>query len=109
MILKKYINIKSIFIIIFKIKLLFVVGIGDVDIGVVDCVVVVCSLLDPVVVDSKVVVVDVVVVLSCMHPFIVKMILVSVSSITRLIVLPPLPIIRPIRLLCARIFSETSL
>ena len=36
-------------------------------------------------------------------------ILVSVSSITRLMVLPPLPIIRPIRLLCARIFSETSL
>jgi hypothetical protein len=36
-------------------------------------------------------------------------ILVSVSSMTRLIVLPPLPMIRPIRLLCARIFSEISL
>ena len=75
MILKKYINIKSIFIIIFKIKLLFVVGIGDVDIGVVDCVVVVCSLLDPVVVDSKVVE-D-----GCMiHPSIVMVILVGNES-----------------------------
>lgn len=36
-------------------------------------------------------------------------IFVSVSCIIRLIVLPPLPMIRPIRLLCARIFSEISL
>ena len=36
-------------------------------------------------------------------------ILVSVSCMTRLMVLPPFPMMRPMRLLCARIFSDTSL
>lgn len=43
------------------------------------------------------------------HSYLETVIFVSVFSIILLIVLPLLPIIRPIKLLCARIFSGTSL
>ena len=43
------------------------------------------------------------------HTDLETVILVSVSNMTRLMVLPPLPMIRPIRLLCAKIFNEISL